>query len=144
MNETPTPPQGGEAKPEWREREVIEGKSGRWMWHPTFANGKPAQIFILDAPTPPQGEEGGEVGIKHHLALRRRYEAKKKEISALTAELAALREEMGKKEENYEKVWDAAIKRDYYEKYSAMELWQHLEIPPDKTTFINNLKKGKE
>jgi hypothetical protein len=65
-------------------------------------------------------------------------------FSALTAELAALREEMGKKEENYEKVWDAAIKRDYYEKYSAMELWQHLEIPPDKTTFINKIKKGKE
>jgi hypothetical protein len=47
--------QGEEAKPEWREREVIEGKSGRWMWHPTFANGKPAQLFILDTPTPPQG-----------------------------------------------------------------------------------------
>jgi Lar family restriction alleviation protein len=55
-----------------------------------------------------------------------------------------LQQEVAEAQGNYEKVWDAAIKRDYYEKYSAMELWQHLEIPPDKTTFINNLKKGKE
>jgi hypothetical protein len=47
-----------------------------------------------DTPTPPHGEEGGEVGIKHHLALRRRYEAKKKEIAALTAELTALRSQL--------------------------------------------------
>jgi hypothetical protein len=52
-NNQPTDPT---PKPEWREREVIYGKSGRWMWHPTFANGKPAQIFILD--TPKEGQQG--------------------------------------------------------------------------------------
>jgi hypothetical protein len=79
-----------------------------------------------------------------------------------TSEFTALREELAKKQDiidhqsksiwlyskqlsqvqdNYEKVWDAAIKRDYYEKYSAMELWKHLEIPSNKTTFINKIKK---
>jgi hypothetical protein len=87
-------------------------------------------------PTPPQGEEAAELKwmLNDAKVLNER----------LTAELTALRSQLSEAQENYEKVWDAAIKRDYYEKYSAMELWQHLEIPPDKTTFINNLKKGKE
>jgi hypothetical protein len=42
-----------EGKPEWGERDVLNGKSGRWMWHPTFNSGKPVQLFILDEPTPP-------------------------------------------------------------------------------------------
>jgi hypothetical protein len=91
-----------------------------------------------DTPTPPHGEEGGEVGIKHHLALRRRYEAKKKEIATLTAELTALRSQLSEAQANYEKVWDAAVE------WSAWTERKDYHAPEDKTTFINKIKKGKE
>jgi hypothetical protein len=94
------------------------------------------------APTPPQGEEGGEVGIKHHLALRRRYEAKKKEISTLTAELTALRSQLSEAQENYEKVWDAAEQFGRTAEWARE--WGGKNGLPDKTTFINKIKKGKE
>jgi hypothetical protein len=95
-----------------------------------------------DTPTPPHGEEGGEVGIKHHLALRRRYEAKKKEIAALTAELTALRSQLSEAQENYEKVWDAAEQFGRTAEWARE--WGGKNGLPDKTTFINKIKKGKE
>jgi hypothetical protein len=95
-----------------------------------------------DTPTPPHGEEGGEVGIKHHLALRRRYEAKKKEIAALTAELTALRSQLSQAQENYEKVWDAAV--DHWTQTIDAINYGTPVTAPDKTTFINKIKKGEE
>jgi hypothetical protein len=66
-------------------------------------------------------------------------------IQKLESELTALRSQLSQAQDNYEKVWDAAEHKTMYE-YSGFYFFkhQHEPPPPDKTTFINNLKKGKE
>jgi hypothetical protein len=63
-------------------------------------------------------------------------------IQKLESELTALRSQLSEAQENYEKVWDAAEARfnfllHFYSRPSSTP-------PPDKTTFINKIKKGKE
>jgi hypothetical protein len=63
-------------------------------------------------------------------------------IQPYNSELTALRSQLSEAQENYEKVWDAAEARfnfllHFYSRPSSTP-------PPDKTTFINKIKKGKE
>jgi peptidoglycan hydrolase CwlO-like protein len=94
--------------------------------------------------TPEQIREDIEETFKETPHEARLYDT----IQKLETELTALRSQLSEAQENYEKVWDAAVETwedctEYgsfideremnYEKYEA-----------DKTTFINKIKKGKE
>jgi uncharacterized coiled-coil DUF342 family protein len=75
---------------------------------------------------------------KEIIALRAEVGRYFKHTGELEAELTALRSQLSEAQENYEKVWDAAVE------WSAWTERKDYHAPPDKTTFINNLKKGKE
>jgi hypothetical protein len=60
-------------------------------------------------------------------------------------ELTALRSQLSEAQENYEKVWDAAVESHWYDTIKGKGgVKLTTTPPPDKTTFINKIKKGKE
>jgi hypothetical protein len=60
----------------------------------------------------------------------------------LSVHVEVLRSQLSEAQENYEKVWDAGWKKGQYDTWEFWMQERH-DPPPDKTTFINNLKKGK-
>jgi hypothetical protein len=57
-----------------------------------------------------------------------------------------LQQEVAEAQENYEKVWDAAVESHWYDTIKGKGGVKLTTTPPpeDKTTFINKIKKGKE
>jgi hypothetical protein len=109
-------------------------------------------------PNPPQGEEGYDITTLWMNAEKKLRESLERE-STLTAELTALRSQLSEAQENYEKLDDVAedmsdaIVRYLLSDVVDSEIIKQLEgaqdayaklPPPDKTTFINKIKKGKE
>jgi predicted RNase H-like nuclease (RuvC/YqgF family) len=68
-----------------------------------------------------------------------------KSIWQYSEDIRQLRSQLSEAQENYEKVWDAAEHRIRWERDGWHYIkHQHEPPPPDKTTFINKIKKGKE
>jgi predicted ATP-dependent serine protease len=96
------------------------------------------------SPTPQQGEEGYDITTLWMNAEKKLRESLERE-SALTAELTALRSQLSEAQENYEKVWDAAVESHWYDTIKGKGgVKLTTTPPPDKNTFINKIKKGKE
>jgi hypothetical protein len=135
MNDTPTPPQGEEVELKGDFTPIRQDENLKDFYKKEFERVAAANLALTAELAALRGELRDERNKR--IAIEGHVDACHEELAKLTSQLSEARE-------NYGKVWDAAAAYERAEWWLELGTSRRFKKAPDKTTFINKIKKGKE